>query len=130
VLTLADAVDDAIAWLAAPSPVDRPGSRPDRSKAPASPDGSCTEDATPQPLPHSALTPREREVAALVARGYSNRQIAAALVISPHTAERHVERILDRLNLSSRAGIAAWAARHGLSDAPAASTVPALKPAG
>jgi non-specific serine/threonine protein kinase len=60
----------------------------------------------------SPLTPREREVAALIARGCSNRQIAAALVISPHTAERHVERILAKLNCSSRAEIAAWTIRH------------------
>ena len=46
----------------------------------------------------------------------TNRQIAEALVISPHTAERHVERILAKLNCSSRAEIAAWATRHGLAE--------------
>ena len=60
------------------------------------------------PDPPSPLTPREREVAALIARGYSNRQIADALVISPHTAERHVERILAKLGCSSRAEVASW----------------------
>ena len=48
------------------------------------------------------MTPREREVAALIACGYANRQIATALVISPHTAEHHVEHILARLGLASR----------------------------
>jgi non-specific serine/threonine protein kinase len=59
------------------------------------------------------LTCREREVAALIAGGATNRQIAEVLVISPHTAERHVEHILVKLGCSSRAEIAAWVARHG-----------------
>jgi DNA-binding NarL/FixJ family response regulator len=60
------------------------------------------------------LTPREREVAALIAGGAANRQIAAALVISPHTAERHVEHILAKLDCATRAEVAAWAVRQGL----------------
>lgn len=59
--------------------------------------------------PWSALTPREREVAALVASGLSNRAIAESLVISPRTAETHVERILTKLGLTSRTQVAAWA---------------------
>ncbi|GGM98515.1 ATP-binding protein [Streptomyces fuscichromogenes] len=54
------------------------------------------------------LSCREREVAALVARGLSNRQIAAELVLSPRTADRHVENILAKLGFRSRARIAAW----------------------
>jgi predicted ATPase/DNA-binding CsgD family transcriptional regulator len=54
------------------------------------------------------LTGREEEVAELVARGMTNRQIGAALVISEWTAKRHVENILHRLGLESRAQIAAW----------------------
>ena len=60
------------------------------------------------------LTGREHEVAALVARGRTNREIAAALVISERTADAHVRNILDKLGFSSRAQIAAWAAEHGL----------------
>jgi pimeloyl-ACP methyl ester carboxylesterase/DNA-binding NarL/FixJ family response regulator len=60
------------------------------------------------------LTAREREVAALVARGLSNRQIADALVISPGTADRHVANILTKLGYRSRAQIAALAAEEGL----------------
>jgi predicted ATPase/DNA-binding CsgD family transcriptional regulator len=60
------------------------------------------------------LTPREREVAALVAAGLTNRQIAEALVISEGTARIHVEHILDKLDFHSRAQIAAWAVQHGL----------------
>ncbi|WP_172383300.1 LuxR C-terminal-related transcriptional regulator [Streptomyces sp. MNP-20] len=52
-----------------------------------------------------ALTPREREVAALVARGLSNREIAERLVISKRTADTHVERILAKLDLASRADV-------------------------
>ncbi|MEW2529727.1 LuxR C-terminal-related transcriptional regulator [Streptomyces sp. NPDC047071] len=54
-----------------------------------------------------ALTPREREVAALVARGLSNREIAERLVISKRTADTHVERILAKLDLTSRADVPA-----------------------
>jgi DNA-binding CsgD family transcriptional regulator len=48
------------------------------------------------------LTGREREVMALLGRGYSNRQIAEELVIGVRTAETHVERILRKLNLENR----------------------------
>jgi non-specific serine/threonine protein kinase len=60
------------------------------------------------------LSPREQEVATLVARGYRNRQIAEALVISEATARLHVKHILRRLGFSSRAEIAAWAVSRGL----------------
>ena len=56
------------------------------------------------------LTRRERDVAALVARGQSNSQIAASLVISVRTVETHVQHIMDKLGYSSRAQIAAWSA--------------------
>jgi len=58
----------------------------------------------------AVLTPREREVAALVARGLTNRQIAAHLVISTRTAEGTVSRILTKLGLTTRTQIARWAA--------------------
>jgi DNA-binding NarL/FixJ family response regulator len=58
------------------------------------------------------LTRREQEVVALLARGWSNRQIAARLVITAGTARIHVERILGKLGLRSRAQVAAWAVRH------------------
>jgi non-specific serine/threonine protein kinase len=61
----------------------------------------------------SVLTKRQQEVAALVARGMTDREIAASLVISPRTAESHVEQILTRLRLRSRAEIAAWTAATG-----------------
>jgi len=59
----------------------------------------------------SALTRREREVADLVAKGMTNKEIAARLVISQRTAETHVEHILTKLGFTSRAQIASWVAR-------------------
>jgi len=56
----------------------------------------------------SRLTRREREVAALVADGLSNKQIAAQLVISQRTAETHVEHILTKLGFTTRSQVAAW----------------------
>ena len=55
-----------------------------------------------------SLTRRQREVAALVSEGLSNRQIAERLVITERSAESHVERIRARLGFRSRAQIAAW----------------------
>src|SRR2546430_1851399 len=57
-----------------------------------------------------ALSPREREVADLVAQGFSNREIAERLVISERTAEGHVEQIRNKLGFHSRAQVAAWVA--------------------
>jgi non-specific serine/threonine protein kinase len=54
------------------------------------------------------LSPREQEVAVLIARGLTNRAIANTLVISERTAEGHVERIRRKLGFQSRAGVAAW----------------------
>ncbi|HZO29181.1 MAG TPA: helix-turn-helix transcriptional regulator, partial [Chloroflexota bacterium] len=60
------------------------------------------------------LTRREREVAALVARGMTNRQIAAELVIAEDTAANHVRHIRARLGLRSRVQVAVWATERGL----------------
>jgi DNA-binding NarL/FixJ family response regulator len=54
------------------------------------------------------LTARELEVARLIARGYTNRQIAEALVLTPGTVANHVGHILDKLECSSRVQIATW----------------------
>lgn len=60
------------------------------------------------------LTGREEEVAVLVARGLTNRQIASELVISEHTAATHVRRILKKLDLRSRSQLSAWVAEQNL----------------
>jgi len=64
------------------------------------------------------LSPREREVAGLVARGLSNREIAAELVVIEGSAANYVQRILTKLGFRSRAQIAVWAAEHGLASRP------------
>jgi predicted ATPase/DNA-binding NarL/FixJ family response regulator len=58
----------------------------------------------------SRLTHREQDVAMLVAQGMSNGQVAATLVISARTVETHVQHIMDKLGVSTRAQIAAWSA--------------------
>jgi predicted ATPase/DNA-binding CsgD family transcriptional regulator len=60
------------------------------------------------------LTRREEEVATLVARGLTSKQIAARLFISERTAETHVDRILTKLDFHSRAQIAVWVVQKGL----------------
>ena len=62
----------------------------------------------PDTIRSTELTPREWEVAALVVRGWSNRQIAQALVLSERTVDTHVRHMLSKLGLVSRAQIAAW----------------------
>jgi non-specific serine/threonine protein kinase len=60
------------------------------------------------------LTEREREIAALIARGRSNGEIAAELVLSKRTVEKHIANILSKLGLHRRAQIVRWALENGL----------------
>src|SRR2546426_338612 len=62
------------------------------------------------------LTQRERAVAALIARGKSNREIADSLGVTPGTIETHVSNILSKLHSSSRTQIAVWAMEKGLAN--------------
>jgi len=62
----------------------------------------------------SGLTGREREVAALIAQGKSNREIAEAMTVGVKTVETYVTRILNKLNFESRVQIATWAVDKGL----------------
>jgi DNA-binding NarL/FixJ family response regulator len=64
------------------------------------------------------LTPREREVVALLSEGLSNAELAARLYISPKTASVHVSNILAKLGMASRAEAAAYAVRAGLAPNP------------
>jgi len=68
------------------------------------------------PRADDVLSQREKEVLLLIAKGHTNRQIAAELVISEHTARNHVTHILDKLGLSRRSEAAAFAAKLGLLD--------------
>jgi DNA-binding NarL/FixJ family response regulator len=87
--------EDAIAFALAPDDAEQPAVDPRRPRGTA---------------PAAPLTTREREVAALLARGLSNRAIAAALVISERTAEKHVANVMAKLGLRSRAQVAARSA--------------------
>jgi non-specific serine/threonine protein kinase len=71
------------------------------------------DDAAPRG-PGGALSPREWEVAALVAQGLSNREIGRALFIGRRTVDTHIESILNKLGFSRRAEIAAWIGREGI----------------
>jgi DNA-binding CsgD family transcriptional regulator len=90
--------------------------RPPRVAVPQGTASGVTAPGLPSPPWRAVteLTPREQEVAALVARGLTNRQIAAELVITEGTAANHVKHILARLVLDSRVQIAAWAIERGL----------------
>ena len=61
--------------------------------------------------PPVALTNREEEIALLVGRGLTNRQIALELSISERTVENHIAKILKKQGFSSRARIASWVAQ-------------------
>ena len=65
-------------------------------------------------VPGNELTEREREVLALVACGYTNKQIAEALYVTEKTARNHVSHILEKLGLSRRSEAAAFAVEHKL----------------
>jgi DNA-binding CsgD family transcriptional regulator len=94
-LTLADAVTEALVI-----PAESAGTAP-----------------TGQPVTPAArhgLTPREMEVLQLVRVGCSNRQIGERLYISERTARTHVQNILNKLDVSTRAAAAAYAVEHGL----------------
>ncbi len=76
----------------------------------ASPALSVVETYEVAAAPPSSLTRREQQIAALIAAGHSNKDIAAELSISPTTAARHVANILAKLGFRSRTQIAAWVA--------------------
>ena len=64
------------------------------------------------------LSSREKQIAALVARGHRNREIAERLTISTRTVDAHVEHIRNKLGHQSRAQVASWATVHGLVNDP------------
>jgi DNA-binding NarL/FixJ family response regulator len=64
------------------------------------------------------LSGREREVAVLIARGLTNRQIGVQLVLSARTVDAHVDHIRSKLKIRGRAQIAAWVTDHGLNRQP------------
>lgn len=59
-----------------------------------------------------SFTPREQEILRLLVRGYSNREIAAQLVVSESTVKTHVHHMLQKVNVHNRAELVAWALQH------------------
>jgi DNA-binding NarL/FixJ family response regulator len=70
------------------------------------------------PSPAERLTPREREIVAAVAAGESNREVAHRLGLAEDTVKHHLSNVFDKLGVSNRAELAAYAASHGLADPP------------
>ncbi len=71
----------------------------------------------PRPVqPPDALTPRETEIARLVAKGLTNAEIGAELFISPGTAKTHIASVQRKLTVRNRVGIAAWVWANGLEE--------------
>jgi DNA-binding CsgD family transcriptional regulator len=101
--------EDTAAWEldAARGVFDRLGAGPDVARV-----DSLT--ASPQAAAAHGLTQRELQVLRLVARGATNRSIAAELVLSERTIDRHVSNIFTKLRVSSRAAATAWAYEHDL----------------
>jgi non-specific serine/threonine protein kinase len=83
----------------------------DREAAPASPVSAAH-------ARQALLTPREIEVAVLIARGLTSREIAAALILSERTVDAHAEHIRGKLGLRSRLQIATWVFEQGLAERP------------
>jgi predicted ATPase/DNA-binding SARP family transcriptional activator/DNA-binding CsgD family transcriptional regulator len=78
------------------------------SKEADQPEATIAQEHLTSTEPMGNLTPREREVVVLVARGHTNRQVSIELSISERTAANHVAKILRKLGLRSRAQIANW----------------------
>ncbi|HYX85201.1 MAG TPA: LuxR C-terminal-related transcriptional regulator, partial [Gaiellales bacterium] len=65
----------------------------------------------------AGLTTRELDVIRLLARGLSTKQIAAELVITPKTADSHIQHVYAKIGVSTRAAATVFAMRHGLVEA-------------
>jgi non-specific serine/threonine protein kinase len=123
----AAALDRVLAEVLAAGPA---GSPPPTGARRAPDEGAATTSGPPRSAGGpGGLTPRQQAVAALIAGGLTNREIAAKLVTSERTAVNHVHHILTRLGLRSRAQVAAWAVEHGLvparSESPSAASAAA-----
>lgn len=74
----------------------------------------CKDGKTGTNTDYKQLSEREREILVMLARGYSNRQIAEFLKISPKTVDFHRARIMNKLGIKGRVALAQYALRHGL----------------
>ncbi|MDX9849689.1 MAG: response regulator transcription factor [Anaerolineaceae bacterium] len=73
-----------------------------------------TADSLAENIPHAALSLREQQVLEQLARGSTNREIAATLVISEETVKSHVSNILAKLGLENRTQVISHALKHGM----------------
>ena len=101
-------LDDAVAYA-----LSADADSPTATSTPATPSGPLS-----TVLPLTILTPREREVASLISRGLSNRDIASVLVLSERTVHVHVANILSKLGCRSRAQVAAMVAELRTGESP------------
>ena len=101
-------LDQTIAYALAAEEEATPAATPAAAKASTTP---ARRSAGPRP---GGLSPRELEVALLIAQGHTNRRIAETLTIAEWTVDTHVRHILAKLNVRSRAQVAAWAVERDL----------------
>lgn len=80
--------------------------------------GAAGHERAPRAATPGGLTEREVEVLCLLARGLTNKQIAAELVVSPRTVGHHIVHVYDKIDRRTRAGAALFAAEHGIVGAP------------
>jgi len=73
---------------------------------------ACSLRLVPDPMHEDNLSPRELDVLRRIAAGDSNKLIARAFDLSPHTVKRHVANILDKLGVDTRGQAAAWYQSH------------------
>ena len=104
-------LEQAVAY--ALEPVPEPLSEPDH-QAPQPAAAPVHPTAAPANTYPAGLTAREVEVLRLVAEGLTNEQVAARLVISPRTVEKHLESIYGKLQVTSRAAATRFAVEHQL----------------
>ena len=105
-------LDEAVAEAQAPITADEQAVTPPVPPTIPAPVTPAAADATE--VPADPLSRREREVAALIAQGLTNRQIAEALFIGERTVDGYVTNILRKLDFATRSQVAVWAAEHGL----------------
>jgi predicted ATPase/DNA-binding CsgD family transcriptional regulator len=107
-MTLEAVVEEELVWLAATASAAQTDGPPEDNADRPSDHESARAGVRARSATGGTLTVREREVAALIARGLSNHQIADRLVISERTVANHVHSILGGLDFRNRAQVAAW----------------------
>lgn len=102
----------AVEALSAPTVTENDPADPAPAPPPAAPAPAPAPFPAATDVPRHGLTPRQFEVATLVARGMTNRQISRELDISQWTVVNHIREVMRKLNVPSRVHVAQWVARH------------------